>query len=353
MKLIDNLKTAFRSLMRRKLNCLLSLAGIVIGVAALVIVVCVGFGSGSQIRRIYDSVGSRVISVAVNGNAAEADRITFRDVSRLKEKVSGVECASPVLKKSAAMRGQGEDINLQLMFGNCDLEKILHLSYFDGRFFSQDEFNSAMNVALIDRRLAKEFFGYENAVGQRIEVTAQNKRMRLTVIGIVEASVLDCASQDGAAYTVIIPATVLLNTFGGTEAADLCLVKTDDACDADEVGTEIQQLLERCHNNAERAAYVFESLVEHKQLDRVLRLFLAFATAVAVIALLTGGAGIMNMMLVTVTQRTSEIGIRRAVGASMKEILKQFLFESVVLCLCGGLGGVVFGVAGALPQALF
>lgn len=347
MNLRENIEISIHNLKLNRLRSVLIMLAVAAGICCMMIIVCIGQGSCSYMKEEFEGVGVNTLCVTVSPeNSTKADQITFEDVRLLKSNISSVSYATPIFR----LKGEGkaeqfqEGIPLTVLAGNSDLAHVMDYNISTGRFFTEDEFENARQVAVLDKNAAKEIFGFENAVGQSIEITVQSKRVRLTVIGLTEgndASMLDYSQTN---HYLSIPSTTLMNVIGGEERTDSCYLVVDDPSAMQQTGGVAEQFLGVRHNNQEKNIYHASNVVQYTDMmNRIQSLFLSFGTVVAIAALLLGGVGIMSIMLLSVYQRAKEIGIRKAMGARTRTILAQFLLEAVALCLLGSIAGMVLG----------
>ncbi|MFR7597953.1 MAG: ABC transporter permease [Acutalibacteraceae bacterium] len=243
-----------------------------------------------------------------------------------------------------------------------DMEQISKLSASYGRMFTEEEYEAARNVCIIDGMNAKGLFGYENVVGEYIEVTVGDKTARLRIIGVMDVSAMmggmdneammeqmsQMTNTMGNMCYVIAPAPVVANLMGSSGRYNMVYLSAKDENQLDAAGNAAKNILQARHNNFDREAYTVTNMATYIELlDKVINVFTTFIAAVSAISLVVGGIGVMNIMYVSVSERTREIGIRKALGARTRTILFQFLTESVILCLIGGIIGMILGISGA------
>lgn len=347
MNIRESIMMSVRNIRRHRLRSALSILSIMLGVAFCTAAFSIGGAGAAYIRSEFETLGENSIQVTVSPiGSSEADRITFEDVGLIKEKVKGVAYASPFMRFRGQIRqlDSEEKQAAEIVAGNQDLQHVFNSGVFSGRYFTQEEFLEARQVALLNRGAAEALFGFENILGRTVEATVNSKRMRLTVIGLLDENE---AADSGICLT--LPATTLLNTIGGEERSDVCYLVAEDKQAMAQVGQLAGQLLEVRHNNPGKNIYRCENAAQNAQmLARVQGVSDALAAAMAFITLLLGGIGVMSIMLLSVSYRAKEIGIRKALGAKKRNILGQFVIESIILCGIGGASGCVVGVLGSL-----
>jgi len=357
-------RIAVRALRVNKLRSALTMLGIVIGVGAVITMVAVGAGAQARVAEQIQSLGSNMIIVLsgsiLSGGARMGSgsqlTITEDDAWAIQREIPAVAAAAPTSRGGA-----------QVVYGNLNWATGIQgvtLEFFtarewdvaDGRLFSQEEVEGAGKVALVGLTVAGNLFGDSDPLGQVIRI----KNVPFTVIGLLERKGQTTFGQDQD-DTVLIPlSTAKKKVLGASQAnarsVGSIAVKVREARAMPEAEQEIRGLLRQRHrlqafqDDDFNIRNLTEVLQSQEASSRVLTLLLA---AIASVSLLVGGIGIMNIMLVSVTERTREIGLRMAVGARGRDILLQFLVEAVTLSLIGGAIGIAMGLAGSYSIAYF
>ncbi|HEX9477386.1 MAG TPA: ABC transporter permease [Methylomirabilota bacterium] len=357
-------RIAVRALRVNKLRSALTMLGIVIGVGAVITMVAVGAGAQARVAEQIQSLGSNMIIVLsgsiLSGGARMGSgsqlTITEDDAWAIQREIPAVAAAAPTSRGGA-----------QVVYGNLNWATGIQgvtLEFFtarewdvaDGRLFSQEEVEGAGKVALVGLTVAGNLFGDSDPLGQVIRI----KNVPFTVIGTLERKGQTTFGQDQD-DTVLIPlSTAKKKVLGASQAnarsVGSIAVKVREARAMSEAEQEIRGLLRQRHrlqafqDDDFNIRNLTEVLQSQEASSRVLTLLLA---AIASVSLLVGGIGIMNIMLVSVTERTREIGLRMAVGARGRDILLQFLVEAVTLSLIGGVIGIAMGLAGSYAIAYF
>ena len=357
-------RIAVRALRVNKLRSALTMLGIVIGVGAVITMVAVGAGAQARVAEQIQSLGSNMIIVLsgsiLSGGARMGSgsqlTITEDDAWAIQREIPAVAAAAPTSRGGA-----------QVVYGNLNWATGIQgvtLEFFtarewdvaDGRLFSQEEVEGAGKVALVGLTVAGNLFGDSDPLGQVIRI----KNVPFTVIGTLERKGQTTFGQDQD-DTVLIPlSTAKKKVLGASQAnarsVGSIAVKVREARAMSEAEQEIRGLLRQRHrlqafqDDDFYIRNLTEVLQSQEASSRVLTLLLA---AIASVSLLVGGIGIMNIMLVSVTERTREIGLRMAVGARGRDILLQFLVEAVTLSLIGGVIGIAMGLAGSYAIAYF
>jgi putative ABC transport system permease protein len=354
---LSALKSALRALAANALRSVLTMLGIIIGVAAVITMIAVGQGATDRVQEQMKGLGSNIMLVMPGGvsqagvrlGAQTRQRLTEEDATAIALEIPEVQVAAPTSRT-----------NGQLVFGNANwATSILGVSndYLEardwplasGRLFDAAELAGSAKVCWIGATVARELFGEQDPVEQMVRV----RNIPMTVIGVLASKGQNSMGQDQD-DTIMVPLSTLRNRIWGGDATSrlkrvgAISVKVRDGQDMKQVEVAIQDLLRQRFKVAPGGDDPFavrnltEMLQAQEESSRVMTLLLA---AVAGISLLIGGIGIMNIMLVSVTERTREIGLRMAVGARGRDILAQFLIEAVTLSLIGGAIGVALGAA--------
>ena len=359
----DCIMAALGAIQANVLRSVLTALGIIIGVAAVIVMISVGAGAQKQVDDVIKKLGSNLVIVVpgtttsggARGARGSRRTLTEDDAIAIQNEVPTVKVSAPTV------RGSG-----QIIFGNQNWSTVIRgvtpdygqareWEIADGRWFSNDEVRSAAKVALIGETVSESLFGNDNPVGQIIRI----KRVPFTVIGTLVGKGETPMGNDMDDVVFIPLTTAKKRTLGGRRVSGrlvgVVFVKSNSAKVVDDTIRDMTKLLRLRHKIRPGQPNDFfvrnlSSILEARaNSSRVMNLLLA---AVASISLIVGGIGIMNIMLVSVTERTREIGLRMAVGAKGRDILLQFLIEAVTLSLIGGVIGIVFGLGGSYIIAM-
>ena len=350
--LLNALLLALREIRRNLMRSFLTVLGIVIGVAAVITMVTLGNGATQMLADQISSLGSNLLMVmpgqrlGPGRDSAGAPKFKIVDVEAIEQQVNGLLAVAPVVGSSVTLVAGTQNwsstvngtINAYLIAGNWKLAA--------GRQFSDDEERAGKAVCIIGNTVKKELFGGQSPLGNSIRV----KAFDCEVIGVLAAKGQGGMGQDQD-DTVLIPMRTAQRRLTGTLDVGSIMVSLKDTTDSAVVMTQLRSLLRERRKLADNVDDNF-NVMDTKQIAETLsgtiRTMTALLGAVAAVSLLVGGIGIMNIMLVSVTERTREIGIRLAIGALEHEVLLQFLIEAVVLSAFGGLVGVALAFVACL-----
>ncbi len=360
MLVSDYLKTASSTLRVNKLRSFLTMLGIIIGVAAVISVVSLGEGTKAAIVSQFSSLGSNNIFIEpgpppknFQGKNEMMESLMNLMQKTLKaedaeaiEKLPEVEEVAPITMNTTEVSYLGESDKYTILGTNSKAIDIVGATIKSGSFFSENDVLSRSRVAVIGSKVSEHLFNGENAVGQKIRINNINFK----VIGVInETGVQGFLNLDEAIY---IPLTTAQKIVFGKDYLQWIIAKVKDSNMVDAAVSDIRILMRERHhiNNPEgdtskddfRVVSQKETL---KKLESITSLFTYFLSIIASISLLVGGIGIMNIMLVSVTERTREFGLRKAVGAKNKEVLYQVLLESIYMTMLGGIIGIIIGIS--------
>ena len=364
MNFKENIRIAAYSIRTNLLRSLLTMLGIIIGVCSVIAIITVGNGGRDYIVGMIRDMGQNMVTIQVAPRTEIGQHINRRDIANIKS-MSHVRYATPqVMTWGAAATSRSDGFAIAIS-GTSDLQHIIGFDVIDGYFFTEEENTSGARVALIPRMGAQAMFGHTNVLGQFIDFTANGITVRLRIIGLLDmggimggnddgeqiAGMLDSLGMGdmGESFAILImPLTVADQLRSNPGHYDNINIIADDERNLEAVGNAAANQLYINHGNAGSGAYRVMNMATYIDLlDSVINILTTFIAGVSGISLVVGGIGVMNIMLVSVTERTREIGIRKALGAKTGTILFQFLTESVILCLIGGTIGFIIGVAGA------
>jgi len=341
VNLWESVRVALEGIRANKLRSFLTTLGIIIGIAAVIAVVAIGQGGRAMLMAEMEKIGTNIFAIYVDWRSGEQPTgrmFELSDVQVLKDKVPGISHLSANSTIMDDVRGARDKRYSQIWGVSPDYEHIRKLNIKTGRFFSPEDNSLGRRVAVLDEALADQIFGRTAPVGNKVSIGSAP----FLVVGVVAKG--DSMLGFSEEARVFIPSRSWHNLFGAyvnnLEGSAVSREKVQETMD------QAVKVLERRHNgSAQYISYSMEQQMESaNQITGIMTLIIG---SIADISLLVGGIGVMNIMLVSVTERTREIGIRMALGARRRDILTQFLIESVVLCVIGGVIGMLLGVGGA------
>jgi putative ABC transport system permease protein len=356
VKLFESLAIAIRSLLANKLRSSLTMLGIIIGVGAVITLMSVGRGAQAAITSTFEQLGTNLLSVMsrspeVGGIAGLSPvfvtpTLTLDDAKAL-EGVPSVVAVAPVNENFVEVTAGGESKVAIIHGASPEYQEVYNYSLAAGQFFSDRNVAYRDNVVVLGSEVAEELFGSDDPVGQWVKI----KGKRFTVVGVFEpkGGAIMGVSLDNVVVTPITTFQTRLftnRTARGEDAVQSISLTVASAEAIDEVTSEIETILRKRHRLAadEKDDFAVVSMEQMLGIfQQVTGIFTIVLGAIASVSLLVGGIGIMNIMLVSVTERTREIGIRKAVGAKRRDILIQFILEAAMLSLLGGGIGIVGG----------
>ncbi len=359
MKIFATLKIAGRALRRNKLRTLLTMLGIIIGVGAVIATVSIGNGAKAQVEAQIASLGQNVILIfsgsftrgGVHSGWGGAGTLTIEDATAIQREIAEVQNVSPELRSAAQVAAGNQNWMTSILGEGEDYLEIRQWPLSDGSMFTAQDVRGANKVAVIGKTTATQLFGDSNPIGQIIRI----KNVPFVVVGQLTPKGLSVMGTDQD-DVVIVPYTSAMKRVLGVTTLRGITVQAAQGSDLKGVQAEITQVIRQRHKIQPGREDDFTVRTQQEiaetatQASQTMTLLLS---AVALVSLIVGGIGVMNIMLVSVTERTREIGIRMAVGARSKDLLLQFLIEAVTLSLIGGVIGIACGIGGAKALTLF
>ena len=340
---------AWSSLITNKMRSLLTMLGIIIGVAAVIALVSIGYGVRQQITESISSLGSNLLMVypgsprtpGVRPLAGANKTIKLSDYDAIS-KMDSVQAASPVAANSYLTVYMSKNWTTTVNGANADFQYVNNWSMKSGRFITDSQIERRERVAVIGATVAKNLFGDEDPIGKDVRIDKNSFK----IVGVLDEKGSGAMGNDQDDI-IVVPYTTMMERVMGVDYLRMIYIQAKEGQDLDRVQADIENILRVRHGiknpelddfNVNNMASIMKTVEEN---TATMTLFLG---AVAAISLLVGGIGIMNIMLVSVTERTREIGVRKALGATYRTIITQFLIEAVVISLVGGAIGIVVGI---------
>ena len=350
MDLLISSRVALRALRKNKLRSLLTVLGVVIGVCAVITLVNMGGGAQISIEKAISGLGTNLLIVFPGSVTKGGMRAGFGtvitlipdDARAIQEECSAIQMVSPVVSSVAQVVFQNQNWGTSILGVDLDYQRIKNWPVAPGKFFTQQDVKAATKVCVLGKTVAEKLFGGQNPVGHIIRI----KRIPFRVLGVLTPKGQTAFGQDQD-DTIVVPYTTAQKRLVGIPYLTMVMASAVSMDLMDDAQEQIRNLLRHRHQIKEgdeddfRVRNLADLTAVFSTITGILTLLLG---SIASISLVVGGIGIMNIMLVSVTERTREIGIRMSVGAKSRDILLQFLFEAVLLSLMGGVIGIFLGI---------
>ncbi len=348
MLLFENIKLALSSIRSNKMRSFLTMLGIIIGISSVIAITCIGDSAKAAVGKEFDSFGKNAVVIYINWQMTgdyieDSDLITGEDIEALKERfpeeigyiAPWVSTSSDVVmgNRKGKFDAQGIDAN----YNQYKKMKMLH-----GRMIISSDVEGARDLIVIDKTAAEYFFNKTNVVGKTLPFTVMGEPKDLTIVGVyeVEETIFSKLGGGRGNYSAFIPYTIIQNSDYVTAVDAFIAEGKDVEASVEKMVRYLEKIKEKPLNY-----YIYETAVgQQGMMDQILGTLSLAIGAIAAISLAVGGIGIMNIMLVSVTERTREIGIRKSLGARTKDVLQQFLIEAMILSAIGGLVGTLLGL---------
>jgi len=350
MRILATIRLAIRALQRNKLRSLLTMLGIIIGVGSVIAAVSITSGATKQVEDQVSALGQNVVSVfpgsftsgGARGGWGGITTLTVDDAEAVLKNVANIVAVSPEVRDRNQVLANGLNWNTMIMGESPDYPQIRNWEMGTGAMFTEQDVRSVAKVAVIGKTVADQLFPNEDALGETVRI----RDIPFKVVGILAAKGFNLFGQDQD-DTVVIPYSSHMKRVSRRTFVSSILVQVASANEITKVQSDINDLLKSRHRSLEPDFTVRTQLELAQVATSSSKTMSVLLAAIASISLVVGGIGIMNIMLVSVTERTREIGIRMAVGARAHDVLIQFLVEAVTLSAFGGLVGVGLGVGAA------
>jgi len=351
MSILESLANAFRGLLANKLRSLLTMLGVIIGVGAIITTTSIGEGAKADITERIQTLGANILAVRPGqsmfrgrGSADARRTLTVEDADILRERGQNFWFVTPEIGSRAQIKFLNKNSNTTIIGTSPEYLVTANFTVANGKFFSENDIRYRKKVCVLGKTVVDNLFDKKNPVGKTVKI----RNIGFHVLGVMkEKGATGFRNPDDQ---VFIPyTTAMKRVFGVEHLSSISLQAKSDKL-IQEAETEVTELLRKQHKipiNKEPDFHVRNQAEFMETLEESSQTFTNMILGIAVVSLLVGGIGIMNIMLVSVTERTKEIGLRKAVGAQRLDILFQFLVESTTLALIGGLVGVGVGIAGA------
>ena len=349
--LFEYIKMAVQNIRANKGRSFLTMLGIIIGIASVIAIVSIGEGTKNQMNSEIDGIGGGQIAVSVSNDAiTESEFITAEDVQAVREidTVEGVNVSESYDGETVTGKG---NFSIMLTAEGPDAKLLNNSEMKYGNYFGENEIEEGKNVCVISDADAKRLFGTDDVVGMNLDITCYDSSKSFRIMGVTtqkENGTFVSYTYDGMPVAVNIPYSSMEDLAGAADEFYSLTIQGDKTLDSQIIADQVVHVLEKRHQCAGEEYFQVQSFQDVMQsMNEMLGMVTAFISFVAGISLLVGGIGVMNIMLVSVTERTREIGIRKSLGAKTSSIMLQFLAEAAILTVIGGLIGIILGILAA------
>ena len=348
--LYEYIKMAVHNIMANKGRSFLTMLGIIIGIASVIAIVSVGEGTKNQMNSEIDDIGGGQIAISVSDEAqTDEEWITADDVEAIRavDGIEGVNVSDSFSGETTTGKG---NFSLMLTGEGPDAKLLNNATMKHGVYFGENEVQEAKNVCVLSDADAKRLFGTDDVVGMTVDVNCYGLTKSLRICGVTtqkENGTFVSYTYEGMPVTINVPYTTMNEFTGVSDYFFSVTMQTDKSLNSQDVADKVVKLMEKRHQCAGKDYFQVQSFQDiMSSMNQMLDMVTAFISFVAGNSLLVGGIGVMNIMLVSVTERTREIGIRKSLGAKTSSIMMQFLAEAAILTVIGGVIGIVLGVIG-------
>lgn len=347
----EYIKIAFMNIKSNKGRSILTMLGIIIGISSVIMIISIGNSVKGAVNDSLDSIaGGQIRMVSYENEEGLYVEFTNEDLEFLQEKVKNIKAVTPYFVTYGSVDSRKGSFSGNVVCGSTGMLYGSSEPIVKGHYFTESDYYMAKRVCVLDEYSAKELFGTTNVLGMTVDMTLWNREEEFTIVGIrnsQESGLM--AAVEGQSLSVEIPYTIIGSYFGAyLDTFTDILIVSDGAEHSTQVANDSLRLMENRYNvRGKNVIQIVNFTDVLSAITSILDYITIFVVMVAAISLLVGGIGVMNIMLVSVTERTREIGIRKALGARTGSILLQFLSESAIISLMGGLIGILLGVLGA------
>jgi len=337
MDILQTMKIALRGIFDNKLRSFLTMLGIIIGVTSVIALVSIGQGATAQVTEQIQSLGSNLLTINIMGRGANN---TLRYDQAMEFSVSpNISGVAPVITGNMTAKHANKNSNVQVQGTNGDYLTVRSYKLSRGRFLAPGDVNMRQKVAVLGAQIAEDLFGFVDPIGQEIKMQGQT----FNVVGILEASSSMMGSNDEEIYIPITVAERLMQTRGVRVLYVQAASQETVTLATDEISAKLSKIFKDSSDGDNESFRIFDQSQMLDTINQTSATLTMMLGGIAAISLLVGGIGIMNIMLVSVTERTREIGIRKALGARKRDVMGQFLIEALVISGIGGIVGIVTG----------
>ncbi|SHE44178.1 putative ABC transport system permease protein [Tissierella praeacuta DSM 18095] len=358
MNIFESIQVSLSAILANKMRSLLTMLGIIIGISSVITVVALGEGGQKLIDKEFEQFGAGRAYLSMNWseNHLTKDLLTHDDIDVLRDTFpDDLEAIVPGVNERGKVRTKSKKFDIKLTGADENYIKIENVDIIKGRYLTDADVKGKRSVAIIDKGMALDAFGRTDILGESIDIELGESQISLVIIGVYEKprSSLQGMGEKGHG-SIFLPYTNLEQMTGGGDRFWDAQLSIRKGIDTKAVTNKMISLIERRHGNEGENKYIIQTAEgELQSINKITGIITVVIGAIAAISLLVGGIGVMNIMFVSVTERTREIGTRKAIGARRKDILLQFLVESVIVSGIGGIIGTIIGVGLAFIVSSF
>ncbi len=345
----EYIKSALSSIRNNKVRSFLTMLGIIIGISAVLTVLIIGDGMKATVNSTIDDMGATTITISLD-NTKTDKTFTKENIDDIEASIKNIYGVSASLSAYGTVKGRKGSYDLSISGGMEASSKASGVKVIHGRYYTKNDVDDAKKVVVISQTMANYIFGYENVVGKTLEITSADLTSEFTVVGVKEDTPMDKAFAsfaDEIMFTCVMPYTTVADAFDydiNDSITSMTLYLDSEYKNA--VIAQSRAVVENIVGlRGENAVKISAGAGFDKTTDSIMSIITSVIAIIAAISLLVGGIGVMNIMTVSVTERTREIGIRKSLGARTASILTQFLAEAAILTFTGGIIGIILGVS--------
>lgn len=358
MSIFESIKVSISAIFANKMRSLLTMLGIIIGISSVITVVALGEGSQKLIDKEFEQFGAGRAYFSMNWREdyAMKDLFTHDDVEVLRKTFAKeLDAIIPGINEKGQINTKSKKMSIDLTGADEDYIKIEKVNMVEGRYLVDTDVKGKRTVAVVDKEMALDVFGRTNVLGENIDIEFRGSSISLVIIGVYEKPNSAFQGMGGKSHgSIFMPYTTLEKVSGFGDLIWNMQMSIKKGVNIDVFKDKVIRLIERRHDNEGLNKYMMQTAEEElKSINNITGIVTMVVGAIAAISLLVGGIGVMNIMFVSVTERTREIGIRKAIGAKRRDILLQFLVESVIVSGIGGIIGTAIGLGLAFVVSSF
>ncbi|CDG36285.1 MAG: FtsX-like permease family protein [Hungateiclostridium thermocellum] len=357
MSFLESIRQALDSLKANKLRSILTMLGIVMGVFSIITIMAIGNATEEYINNQFEKIGANVLTVGYKNMNVDSDEMLYlKDIETVKRAAPEIKNVTTYIQHRGTLRIDTKTRSALVYGTTAQYKDITPMEMAAGRFFTDFDISSRQKVVVVDEYFAKRYFNRLDIVGEVLQFKAPSGNYKVKVIGVAKAindAMANLLDNENFPTQIYMPITTVQQMYYNNEALDSILVALDKEVDYKEVGNRIVRALEM--SKGKKDIYMTYSTQDSQEiLSSIIGVVSAVLLVIAIITLIVGGIGIINILLVSVTERIREIGIRKALGAQKKDIIFQFITESIIMTGISGSIGIFLGVLGGniISQAI-